>query len=130
MDIALLWVSRSLIDPYSPEMLQVVRTAVPRNRALGVTGALYFDETSFFQMLEGPKVNVHAIYERIASDWRHTDVTIVDEHVIGARLFAGHELKFVDGARQRHHRRPPEIDFITRMAPGQRRELALTLLRG
>jgi hypothetical protein len=129
MDIALCWASRSLITPYSPEMLSVVRNALPRNRALGVTGALCFTPTSFFQVLEGPPQAVRAVFASIEADWRHTQVTRIDEKPIRKRLFGGHEMKFVDAQRSPSLGHPVEFDAVLAMAPTQRRELAVALMR-
>jgi hypothetical protein len=129
VDVALSWASRSLIDPYSPEMLAVVREALPRNRSLGLTGALCFTPTSFFQILEGPEPAVAAVFRRIEADWRHTQVTKLDTAPIGARLFKGHEMKFVDCARHRPLGHAVDFDSLVAMGAGQRRDLALSMLR-
>jgi hypothetical protein len=129
VDVALSWASRSLIDPYSPEMLAVVREALPRNRALGLTGALCFTPTSFFQILEGPEPAVAEVFRRIEADWRHTQVTRLDVNPIGARLFQGHEMKFVDCARHHALGRPIDFDSLVAMGAGQRRDLALSMVR-
>ena len=129
MDIALTWASRSLIDPYSPEMLAVLRSAVPRNRALGITGVLCFDERTFVQALEGEAEHVHRIFDRIQRDWRHTDVTVLDERPVAGRIFDTSELRCIDGSRQRQGDQNLAFDHIIRMHPGQRREMALAVLR-
>ena len=129
MDMSLAWASRSLIDPYSPEMLAVVRSAVRRNRALGLTGALYFDESKFIQILEGPRNNLDAVFRRIEEDWRHTDVTVLDQQPIDRRLFSASEMRFVDGVRQRATVHALDFDAILAMHPGQRREMMLAVLR-
>ena len=129
MTVSLTWTSRSLIAPYSPEMLEVVRKTLAHNRALGVTGALMFSETSFFQVLEGPQDAVRDTFRRIEHDWRHTHVTKLDEHPVPAPLFRGHDMKFVEA---RHHHlsgRPVAFDAIVAMNDGQRRDLAQALLR-
>jgi hypothetical protein len=129
VDVALSWASRSLIDPYSPEMLAVVREALPRNRALGLTGALCFTPTSFFQILEGPEPDVAEVFRRIEADWRHTQVTKLEVSPIGARLFKGHEMKFVDCARHHALGHPIDFDSVVAMGAGQRRDLALSMVR-
>ena len=129
MTVSLTWTSRSLIAPYSPEMLQVVRRSLARNRSLGVSGALLFSDTSFFQVLEGPEAAVRDIFRRIERDWRHTQVTKLDERPAPAPLFRGHEMKFVEA---RHHHlagHPVDFDDIVAMTGGQRRDLTLAMLR-
>ena len=129
MTVTLTWASRSLISPYSPEMLEVVRKALARNRALGVTGALLFSDTSFFQVLEGPEDGVRTVFRRIQNDRHHTQVTKLDERRVPAPLFRGQEMKFVEA--RHHHLAGHAVDFdaIVSMNDGQRRALALAMLR-
>ena len=129
MQIVLCWASRSLIDPVSPEMLAIVRSSVPCNAALGITGVLYFDRTSFFQILEGERHRVEATFRRIATDERHTEVTHLGSRPIVHREFGDAPMRFVDGTRHRHC--APQLDFdrVVTMGVGQRRAAALALLR-
>lgn len=129
MEIALCWASRSLIAPYSPEMLAVVRRALPRNRTLGLTGVLCFTPTSFFQILEGPQDAVRSVFASIEADWRHTQVTKLGEKPIEKRLFAGHEMKFIDAVRTPALGHPVEFDDVIGLPPARRRDLAVALMR-
>jgi hypothetical protein len=45
------------------------------NSRLGITGILLYHGRSFFQVLEGERAVVEALYERIAADKRHSRVT-------------------------------------------------------
>jgi hypothetical protein len=48
------------------------------NRTQGVTGALLFNRECFAQVLEGPRISVENVFERIQRDRRHGQVTVVD----------------------------------------------------
>ena len=60
------------------ELEQILRSARKNNGALDVTGALLFNEEYFAQVLEGPRLAVEEIFERIQRDRRHGQVTVVD----------------------------------------------------
>lgn len=65
------------------------------NDASGITGLLLFDGLDFFQVLEGEEGAVNALYDRIADDPRHTDVTLLKRSTVEARDFANWDLAFV-----------------------------------
>ncbi len=53
----------------------------------GITGVLAATSDSFIQVLEGGRAQVCDIYNQIAADKRHTDVTILSFEEITARHF-------------------------------------------
>jgi hypothetical protein len=92
------YVSLSLTEPYSAEVMAIARCALRRNREIGVTGALYYDDAQFFQVIEGEEAAVRALFERIRRDPRHTDVTVLSEGPAASRIFPDWAMKFLDGA--------------------------------
>ena len=58
------------------------------NAKCDVTGMLLYQSQSFFQVLEGDRSTVDALFEKIASDPRHTRVTRVILEPIPERAFA------------------------------------------
>jgi len=97
--VTLAYVSRSRIGSDPAGVAHIARRAARRNAALGLTGALYFDDRVFFQTLEGPAEGLATVMERIARDPRHTDLRVLDRREVYSRLFEGWEMKLVDGAR-------------------------------
>lgn len=129
MERRIQWVSRPLIEPYSPDMLSIVRTVLPRNKSLGITGALYFTEAAFFQVLEGVPEAIGVVLSRIETDPRHSDVTVIEDVAIPHRLFGAHDMKFVDGARYRVAATPLDFDAVLRLDSRKRQDLTLSMLR-
>jgi hypothetical protein len=68
-----------------PELLKSIRPANARHH---VTGMLLYIQGAFLQMLEGEAPHVDALYERIAKDPRHRDVTLLIRQNVGERGFA------------------------------------------
>lgn len=75
-----------------PDILAVSRE---KNAAAGVTGILCYDPRYFLQVLEGPRKVVNALYNQIANDERHADVTLIEYSDINERLFANWTMAFV-----------------------------------
>lgn len=94
---SLAYVSLSRIPAFSPEMLDLARTALVRNPALGITGALYFDGVQFYQVIEGSPAAVEGLFARIRKDPRHNGVQGLWDGPITRRRFGSWAMKFVDG---------------------------------
>jgi hypothetical protein len=90
--------SRALIRAHSPEMLDIVRCSLRDNPRFGITGALYFDDVQFFQVVEGPPDSLDHLWRRLVADPRHHDVVLLQRGPIEHRLFAAWSMKFHDGA--------------------------------
>ncbi|MEQ9096587.1 MAG: BLUF domain-containing protein [Phycisphaerales bacterium] len=65
----------------------IVLPAITKNRELGITGCLWFDEKYFFQVLEGAKDAVEPLFEVIREDHRHASVTHILTEDTGERRF-------------------------------------------
>ena len=56
------------------ELLALVGSSQMRNRRLDVTGVLVRGEAHFAQMLEGRRVAIEAVMDRVARDRHHVDI--------------------------------------------------------
>jgi len=73
----------------SPAELEVLLAACRSNNAeAGITGMLLYRAGSFFQVLEGDRTVVEALFEKISVDKRHSLVTKVILEPITERAFA------------------------------------------
>jgi hypothetical protein len=81
------------------ELISILRKSKSNNPTLGVTGVLCFSEGIFLQVLEGGRSGVNKLYNRIASDSRHTDVELLCYEEIGERKFAGWSMGQVNMSR-------------------------------
>ncbi len=102
----LAYASLSSVPAWSPEMLEIARTCLARNPALGITGALYFDGTQFYQVIEGEEKAVHALFARIRNDPRHSAVQLLWDGPIRHRRFGTWAMKFIDGNTRPERLRP------------------------
>lgn len=60
------------------EVDRIVEAAQRRNIARGITGVLVFGNGVFFQLLEGPAVEVQKLIANLHCDPRHCDVVSLD----------------------------------------------------
>jgi hypothetical protein len=89
MLVRLLYVSRAVPAVDHEELLAILRKSKANNPAHGITGVLCFSEGIFLQVLEGGRSAVNRLYNRIASDGRHTQVELLAYEEISERRFAG-----------------------------------------
>ena len=89
MLVRLMYASRAAASVDQDALLAILKKSKANNGAAGVTGVLCFSGGIFLQVLEGGRLSVSALYNRIASDPRHTDVMLLCYDEIGERRFAG-----------------------------------------
>jgi Sensors of blue-light using FAD len=99
MLVRLMYASRATPGIAQDELLAIVRKSKANNPAVGVTGVLCFSEGIFLQALEGGRSAVNKLYNRIATDPRHTDVELMCYEEIGERRFAGWSMGQVNMSR-------------------------------
>ena len=87
----ILYCSKNLIEGENAkrdrEITQILQTARRKNKEQNVTGALLFNSGYFAQALEGPKLAIEKIFEKIQRDPRHGDVTVLNSGTGGLRDF-------------------------------------------
>jgi hypothetical protein len=89
MLVRLVYASRAVAAVDQEELVAILRKCKAHNPKLGITGVLCFSEGIFLQALEGGRSAVNQLYNRIASDSRHTQVELLHYEEIGERRFAG-----------------------------------------
>ena len=89
MLVRLLYASRASASIDQEELHTLLRHCKSANPRQGVTGVLCFSSGIFMQVLEGCRMAVNALYNKIVSDPRHTDVVLLDYAEIRERRFAG-----------------------------------------
>ncbi len=80
--------SQAAPDLLATELESLLARARASNESDGITGALIFVDGVFMQVLEGQRDAVEALMARIASDTRHSEVTVFHRADIEQRAFA------------------------------------------
>ena len=89
MLVRLMYASRANDTVNHEALAAILKKSRLNNPATGVTGVLCFSEGLFLQLLEGGRLPVSQLYNRIANDARHRDVMLLSYEEIGERKFAG-----------------------------------------
>ena len=91
MLVRLLYASRAAESVDADALGAILKTSKAHNAATGVTGVLCHCANAriFLQVLEGGRAAVSALYNRIAQDPRHREVTLLSYEEIGERSFSG-----------------------------------------
>ncbi len=114
---SLTYISRAMVTRHSVDILDIARSSMRNNAAMDLTGALYFDDMQFHQVLEGEQATVRAMYERLRDDTRHRDMVLLHEGPISARRFPEWSMKFIDGGWVPRSRENFAYDALRRAGP-------------
>jgi hypothetical protein len=85
----LVYRSRAVQPLSAQELSQLTSAAQSRNRCESITGLMLYDESRFFQWLEGPTESLNRIMESIRNDPRHTEIEVLADQPADGRLFSG-----------------------------------------
>ena len=77
--VRLTYVSRSTCKPESliQHLQDIQKQACIANGESNINAILYYGNNYFIQSIEGRKTQVHALFNRICNDTRHTDVVVL-----------------------------------------------------
>jgi len=78
-----------------PEVGRILRACKINNPKREIGGVLHYGYGYFFQVLEGPRDQVEELYQKIAEDERHQDVTTLEKHSLSSRSFPDWSMKYV-----------------------------------
>lgn len=97
---SLVYFSRSTVEPdrVEAEIRSILDSARKQNSKRDVTGALLFSRGFFAQVLEGPLSSIQSTLEKIRTDSRHTDVSVLSCSPIARRNFASWSMAYARAA--------------------------------
>ena len=72
---------------------EILTKSRSNNPAIGITGSLIYHSDLFLQLLEGPPLAVHKLYQTILADSRHADIVNLCDETFSRRLFASWAMK-------------------------------------
>ena len=87
INVRLLYVSRAVGPQTTTMTTTILAQAQAHNPVQGITGVLCQGQGFFFQVIEGERSRVNALYRRISNDIRHQDVEILHYEEIHERRF-------------------------------------------
>lgn len=111
----LIYVSSST-DSFGKHDLDTVLAAATRNNApRNVTGLLLYHDGNFFQVLEGAKADVDAIFAVIRNDRRHGGVIVLSSRPAEQRAFPRWSMGYIGAHALHPHQRDWLVDLNSRL---------------
>ncbi len=99
MLVRLMYASRAATTLDHEALGAILRRSRAANPELGITGVLCFSHGIFLQVLEGGRSAVNRLYNRIATDARHSQVELLSYEEIEERRFSSWSMGQADMAR-------------------------------
>jgi hypothetical protein len=69
-------------------LMRLLYHSYSNNQALGITGALIYENNKFGQVIEGPEKDIEALWQKIQKDSRHKNVRLIESKHINERSFS------------------------------------------
>ena len=85
----LIYISTASDALTSADVDAIVDASIRNNAPRNITGVLIYNGLNFLQVLEGTRLNVEEVFNRIVQDPRHISVTTVLAESAELRMFAG-----------------------------------------
>lgn len=92
--------SEATIPMQSDDLEALLEKARRKNGSLDISGALVYTDGIFLQILEGDRVRVQALMDRILKDVRHENVTILREGEVAAAQFSSWKMAYVSATTE------------------------------
>jgi hypothetical protein len=90
----LIYCSQASQDFAPEELVELLERARACNERVGLSGMLLYSSQSFLQVLEGEEVALQETYARIHNDPRHTNLRLLLDELVSARLFPDWSMGF------------------------------------
>lgn len=110
--VRLIYFSRAAQGTSLQDVQNILETARHFNAEIGVTGKLCFATQYFLQAIEGPRLEINRLYNRILLDKRHQDLVLIGYEEITERLFSGWEMDYAPMTDEINHLISSEDDAI------------------
>ena len=90
------YVSTQVRPMGAADLIDLLNFARDENRRRGITGLLLHRQDSFFQVIEGDKEVILALFAEIEADPRHQRIEVLFQGPIQTREYADWEMGFID----------------------------------
>ncbi len=91
----LVYLSMSVGDPDKATLTDILDSSRRNNGADGITGALFYHDGTYIQVLEGAQDKVTACFDRVRYDARHRGCVVLESGPVDSRIFASWDMGFI-----------------------------------
>lgn len=95
----LIYVSNFSDELTEKEVASIIESCRKNNPAVNITGVLCYNNNYFLQCIEGSRLEVNRLYQRILKDPRHHDPTILQYQHINQRDFGQWAMGYIPPAK-------------------------------
>ena len=78
-------------------LMRLLYHSYSNNQALGITGALIYENNQFGQVIEGAEKDINALWQKIQQDGRHKNIRLIESKQINERSFSKWTMVFQGG---------------------------------
>ena len=107
----------------------IISSARINNPLGGITGVLIFNGTVFMQILEGGEAAIDGLTSRLASDPRHSNMSIRDNRLIKARAFPNWSMAYLQLESGEFEGKEEVVKALSRDLPQPVRNIVMGLAR-
>lgn len=79
-----------------PTVCEILEQCRRNNESKNITGVLCYGDGCFFQCLEGERADVEHLYDRLLTDKRHRNITLLCKRTVPQRMFSLWSMKFMN----------------------------------
>jgi hypothetical protein len=132
----IIYTSTATQDFQLADLEPILAAARSKNEQLSVTGMLLYVQGSFFQVLEGEEATLMELFEVIAADPRHQNVTRIIQEPIAQRVFSDWAMGLVQADTAELERIDGINDYfrqggsLTDLKPGRAKKLLSAFAQG
>ncbi len=87
MLVQLMYTSKRSANCTEAEIEKILASSVKNNPEIGATGLLLYSDTKFVQYVEGERLKIMPLYDKIKKDTRHYDTVLMSLSLVKERLF-------------------------------------------
>ena len=108
------------VEPFNQAaLMELLKGSVRRNTRAGITGLLLYQDGTFMQALEGEKVALMELFEKISRDPRHHNIIRLIQGPIQERHFPRSAMAFRDLDSPELRRLPGYSEFLNTPLNGE-----------
>jgi len=90
----IIYVSSANAELTEGALLEILASSQTRNANRDITGLLLHADGNIIQVMEGPEHEVKPLYDKVATDTRHSGVTLISSRAIHRRDFSDYKMGF------------------------------------
>lgn len=94
-DVMLIYTSKAIDNITEEQIQQIVDVSVKNNNQSNLTGAFFYVDGYFLQVLEGKIKDVKWLMEKLSVDVRHQDISVILMSTINHRIFKEWSMAYV-----------------------------------